>query len=173
MRVDRAALVDRLLAEYIAAPIRDRALYGKADWIANPADAERHVHVRAEVIRADLRAEGADIAWAYDRVRSASLVVSSSKSERVVKALSRIGSALLQPNGREMRLRVERQEPGREILRWRFVSLALPSSILMAASSLHSSTLPESVRLLDNSFAPDQPVAQHHMHHAAALSFEE
>jgi hypothetical protein len=174
MRVERAALVDRLLAEQIAAPVRDPEQYRKADRFIRPIDAERYLRVRSEMIRADLRAEPADIAWAFDKVHGPSPAVASSiRPMRIVTALSRTGSALLQPNGREMRLRVERDEPGREILRWRFVSLALPASILMAAASRHDSALPESVQLLDSSFAPDQPVAQHHLHHAAALSFEE
>lgn len=174
MRVERAALVDRLLAEQIAAPVRDPDQYRKADLCVSPIDTQRYLRARSEAIRADLRAEPADIAWALDRVHVLSSVVANSmKPERVVTALFRNSSALLQPNGREMRLRVERDEPGREILRWRFVSLSLPASILMAAASCHDSALPESVRLLDNSFAPDQPVAQHHLHHAAALSFEE
>ena len=72
-----------------------------------------------------------------------------------------------------MILRVDRKEPGREILRWRFVSLALPPGILVAAATETKGAVPERVRVLHPSFAPDHPVAHQHVHHAAMMSFEE
>ena len=72
-----------------------------------------------------------------------------------------------------MVLQVDRQEPGREILRWRFVSLALPPGILVAAATQRRGGAFEGVRILDPSFAPDYPVAHQHVHHAAMMSFEE
>ena len=72
-----------------------------------------------------------------------------------------------------MILRVDPEEPGREILRWRFVSLALPAGILIAAAT-ESGFLPsKAVRILDRSMSPDGPVAQNHLHHAAMTSFED
>ena len=72
-----------------------------------------------------------------------------------------------------MVLRVDRKEPGREILRWRFVSLALPPGILVAAATERRGAAVERVRVLHPSFAPDYPVAHQHVHHAAMMSFEE
>ena len=72
-----------------------------------------------------------------------------------------------------MILRVVRKEPGREIVRWRFVSLALPPGILVAAATELKGAAPEQVRVLHPSFAPDHPVAHQHIHHAAMMSFEE
>ena len=64
---------------------------------------------------------------------------------------------LLRADGRQMVLKVDRKQPGREILRWRFVSLALPPGILVAAASIPGRTLPERVRILHPSIAPDNP----------------
>ncbi len=72
-----------------------------------------------------------------------------------------------------MVLQVYRKKPGREILRWRFVSLALPAGILVAAATEPRGATFEGVRILHPSFAPDHPVAHQHMHHAAMMSFEE
>ena len=80
---------------------------------------------------------------------------------------------LLRSDGRQMVLQVDRKEPGREILRWRFVSLALPAGILVAAATELGGATVEGVRILHPSFAPDHPVAHQHMHHAAMMSFEE
>ncbi len=95
------------------------------------------------------------------------------KRWRSVMLLARAARKLLQADGREMLLRVDRSEPGREILRWRFVSLAIPPSILIAAATRGTSAVPKTVRLLNSSIAPDCPVAQNHVHHAAMMSFEE
>ena len=80
---------------------------------------------------------------------------------------------LLRADGRQMVLKVDRNEPGREILRWRFVSLAIPPGILVAAASEPGGAPPERVRILHPSIAPDNPVAHQHVHHAAMMSFEE
>ena len=80
---------------------------------------------------------------------------------------------LLRADGRQMVLKVDRKEPGREILRWRFVSLALPPGMLVAAASKTGRAPPERVRILHPSIAPDNPVAHQHVHHAAMMSFEE
>ena len=80
---------------------------------------------------------------------------------------------LLVADGQQMVLKVDRKEPGREILRWRFVSLAMPPGILVAAASEPGGTPPERVRILHPSIAPDNPVAHQHVHHAAMMSFEE
>lgn len=95
------------------------------------------------------------------------------KPVRTVTLLSRAARNLLQPDGREMILRVDHREPSREILRWRFVSLSIPPSILIAAATRGSFNPPQAVRLLHQSIAPDLPVAQQHVHHAAMMSFEE
>ena len=95
---------------------------------------------------------------------------------RLRRGVSRLVSAarhLLRADGRQMVLKVDRKEPGREILRWRFVSLALPPGILVAAASIPGRMPPERVRILHSSIAPDYPVAHQHVHHAAMMSFEE
>ena len=96
--------------------------------------------------------------------------------DQLRRGVARLVSAarhLLRPDGRQMVLQVYRKKPGREILRWRFVSLALPAGILVAAATEPRGATFEGVRILHPSFAPDHPVAHQHMHHAAMMSFEE
>lgn len=63
-------------------------------------------------------------------------------------------------------------QPGEEILRWRWMSLALPTSLLIAAATPSGAIPPKTVRLLDCSIAPDRPVALLHAHLGAMTSFE-
>ena len=107
----------------------------------------------------------------------ASKVCSWQSDEFPLRSVSRIVSVaqnLLQVDGRHFILKVDREKPGREIVRWRFVSLALPPEILISAASSTGERAPaERVRILHPTFAPDQPVAHQHVHHAAVMSFED
>lgn len=182
--LDEQALTDRLYADALAAHLRRSKAFLDARTESDHADVEGYVRDRAAIYRGELsiseaEAEGA-LTSALDRWRedapldyrrgSGTLV---HKPLRTVTLLSRAARNLLQPDGREMILRVDHHEPSREILRWRFVSLAIPPSILIAAATRNSFTPPEAVRLLHQSIAPDLPVAQQHVHHAAMISFEE
>jgi len=81
--------------------------------------------------------------------------------------------SLLRPDGHEVILNVDREEPGREILRWRYVSLVVPATVLVAAVWPLGRTPPSRVRLLHRTMAPDNAVAHQHVHHAAMIAFEE
>ncbi len=63
-------------------------------------------------------------------------------------------------------------QPGDEILRWRWMSLALPVSLFVGAGVPQSSVPPRAVRLLDSSIVPSTPVALLHAHLGAMSSFE-
>lgn len=62
--------------------------------------------------------------------------------------------------------------PGREILRWRYLSLALPPGMLVAAAADDGVRPPLPVDVLRRSFGPVGPVAHLHLHVGAACSFE-
>lgn len=63
-------------------------------------------------------------------------------------------------------------QPGDEILRWRWVSLALPTSMFIAAVSSRECVPVTRVRVLDPSIAPAGDVALLHAHHGAMTPFE-
>ena len=185
MTIDTNALRDRLYADALAAdlrvPVRFFAPKTKVAW----ADIESHVRERAEVHRKDLMLRPASMEVPFNRAREEWFTTTSIGTSRnspllcddaSLRGVSRLVSAarhLLRADGRQMVLKVDRKEPGREILRWRFVSLALPPGILVGAASIPGRTPPERVRLLHPSIAPDNPVAHQHVHHAAMMSFEE
>ncbi|HVF59751.1 MAG TPA: hypothetical protein VNJ70_08090 [Thermoanaerobaculia bacterium] len=171
---DSGGLTDRLYADALAADLRvlDRFIQSRTEvaW----GDIESHVRERAAVHRKDLSTTPAEAERAFESVRSEWRTIASGDGPlRGIVLLARAAGRLLQPDGREMILRVDRDEPGREILRWRFVSLALPPGILLAAATQIGFAPPEAVRLLDPSIAPDFSVAHNHVHHAAMMSFEE
>ena len=185
MTIDTNALEDRLYADALAAdlcmPERFFAPKTKVAW----SDIELHLRDRAEVHRKDLLLSPASMEVPFNRARekwcaTTSFGANSHRSrggdDPPRRGVSRLVSAarhLLRADGRQMVLNVDRKEPGREILRWRFVSLALPPGILVAAASEPGGAPPERVRILHPSIAPDNPVAHQHVHHAAMMSFEE
>jgi hypothetical protein len=172
--VDRAALADRLFAERLAAPLRDRTLFCIATSNMDRDRVEAYVRKRGDDFRRELSSTAADVEWATEESKIDNDRRKNERSNsRVVSELSFHAKRLIQQNGREMILHVDPISPGREILRWRFVSLAIPPGIMIAAATHSGFASPSAVRLLDRSIAPDFPVAQHHLHHAAMISFEE
>lgn len=174
MTVDEKAFVDRLYADALAADLRVPDAFLRARTHTNWDSVEAQLRERAEVYRQELSAtpaaaqraiEAAKVKWCE--------AAGDGSSVRVVTLLVCAARRLLQADGREMILRVLSEEPGREILRWRFVSLSLPPGILVAAATRRDSPPPAGVRLLHPPMAPDVPVAQQHVHHAAMMSFEE
>jgi hypothetical protein len=174
--MDRPAIADRLYAERLAAPLRAPVSFYKSGLLANGAAAEEFLRKRIMAIREDLSATEADIEWASKKIETDwqwGTERSRKPPYRIVSMVSDHAKRLLRHSGREMSLEVIRTDPGREILRWRFVSLALPPGILIAAATRSGFVSPATVRLLNSSIGPDQPVAHNHVHHAAMMSFEE
>jgi len=134
--LDRGALADRLFADAVAAPVRDPALFRRADHWASRAETEHYVDSRSAVHRDDLGGTEADAEWA--RTEALRLWRMSfhrhRHSDRVIYTLSAVAARLLCAVGHDVTLRVDK-EPGREILRWRFISLALPPSTTRPISS--------------------------------------
>lgn len=79
---------------------------------------------------------------------------------------------LLTSSGTYVRLRPDRSDPGGEILSWRWLSLRIPPTILIAAASPPASVPPGRVRILDRSIAPSGPVALLHVHLGPLMPFE-
>ena len=183
--IDTNALEDRLFADALAADLRMPGRFFAPSTKVAWSDLDSHVRDRAEVHRKDLRLSPASMEVPFNRARekwcaTTSFGANSHRSrggdDPPRRGVSRLVSAarhLLRADGRQMVLKVDRKEPGREILRWRFVSLALPPGILVAAASIPGRMPPERVRILHPSIAPDNPVAHQHVHHAAMMSFEE
>ncbi|HEX8155655.1 MAG TPA: hypothetical protein VF698_21155, partial [Thermoanaerobaculia bacterium] len=121
-----------------------------------------------------LSGSDADIQWSVEQVENRWATISPLQgSTRIVSLLARQARALLQSDGSEVVLRVDIADPGREILRWRFVSLAVPPSVLIAAATPYGARAATAVRLLHRAMAPDVPVAHQHAHHAAMASFDD
>lgn len=174
MSVDFDALCDRLYADTLGATLRRSGTFWRADTTVCWADIETHVRQRADAHGQDLSATPEEVARALNETENIwRTITAGDQFVREIGVLRLAARKLLQANGREMILRVDPEEPGREILRWRFVSLALPAGILIAAAT-ESGFLPsKAVRILDRSMSPDGPVAQNHLHHAAMTSFED
>ena len=183
--IDTNALEDRLFADALAADLRMPGRFFAPSTKVAWSDLDSHVRDRAEVHRKDLLLSPASMEVPFSRAREKWCAMTSfganghcsrGGDDPPRRGLSRLVSAarhLLRADGRQMVLTVDRKEPGREILRWRFVSLALPPGILAAAASIPGRMPPERVRILHPSIAPDNPVAHQHVHHAAMMSFEE
>jgi hypothetical protein len=174
MSVDENAFCDRLYADALSAGLRSSAAFYRARVRVAWEDIETYVRDRATAHTTDLSATPAEAERAledtYTRWRE---IGSGDGPLQQINLLTRAARKLLQPDGREMILRVDREKPGREILRWRFVSLALPQGILIAAATERGFVAPKGVRILNPSISPDRPVAQNHLHHAAMTSFED
>lgn len=182
--VDLAALSDRLYADTVAAAVGVETNFTDPKSRLHLRVLCDHAEKRGRAYKRDLSADAAAVhqAWLHARGQLARDLLQAPSEEvweerdrefRTVRLLTNAAGSLLQPGEHRMLLQVDRQTPGREILRWRFVSLALPASILMAAASVRSGRNSAAIRLLHPSMAPDGPVAHQHLHHAASLSFEE
>lgn len=179
------AVADRLYADALAAALRAPRAFLDARPTVTLAEVRDYIDTRGRIYERDLSISAAVVhqgwqqarqQWVRDAMGVADtdeLWMSDRGRYRVLSLFSKAAAALLRPDGREMILEVDRETPGREILRWRFVSLALPAGMLVAAAAAAVSGAPARVRLLHPSMAPAGRVAHQHLHHAASLSFEE
>ncbi|MGA8810016.1 MAG: hypothetical protein WB973_19265 [Thermoanaerobaculia bacterium] len=138
------------------------------------AELDEYGRRRAEPIRKALSGSAADVQWAMWRVQEFWNADPRTREQtRIVSILTSHARRLLRSDGAEIILAVDREAPGREVLRWRFISLAIPPSILIAATTPEGTSSPPAVRVLHRGMAPDAVVAHQHVHHAAMVSFEE
>lgn len=89
----------------------------------------------------------------------------------IIPALIAEARTLITPAGEAYTLRVDHADPGREILRWRALTMRLPPGMLVAAGARRGRA-PLDVRLLARISAPTTPIAHLHLHANAAISFE-
>jgi hypothetical protein len=176
--VDQGAVEDRLRADALAVGLLGPTVFCLARTKVTREQVREYLSHRGRAYQDELGATEAQIEHATEAALKAWSAWSGWKpgkrSEiRTISVLWRAARKMLTPNGREMVLNCDLQDAGREIMRWRFVSLALPPSILMAGATPQQWPPPRGIRLLDPSLAPDSPVAQLHLHHSAMMSFDE
>lgn len=75
--------------------------------------------------------------------------------------------------GPTFRLRPDLDQPGREILAWRQLSLRVPSGVILAAACPAGVRPPERLSLLPQWLAPQSPVAHLHVHLKASPRFDD
>lgn len=181
------SLARRVYADALAVSLREPQRFSSAsrdatwkeleDWIrSRAADYLREFRCGASTLEDAIEQAGDLLMGQVCGRRSVAQRPPSEHAEKRVRTpvlLNRAARSLLRANGQEAVLRVRYDDAAEEILRWRLVSLALPPSILVASVSPARRPLLPVVRLLDESMAPDLPVAHHHVHHAAVGAFEE
>jgi hypothetical protein len=89
-----------------------------------------------------------------------------------ISVLADHAQRLLNRGGPWAVLHPDHEEPGREILQWRWVSLCTPP-LLLNALTHHGLQPPSEVRVLDDTLAPLSKAAVLHLHLGAAHSFED
>jgi hypothetical protein len=90
----------------------------------------------------------------------------------LVEGLTRAARRLLRFEGEVPTLVVDAEDPGREILRWRCISLRFPVGVLVTAAAPQGLRPEPRVRVLPLGLAPRGPIALQHVHVMAALPFE-
>jgi len=90
--------------------------------------------------------------------------------ENIDKFLKRHAKSLIEAAGPTAVLKPNHENPGLEILHWRWISLALPPELILAAANTGNA---KSVRLLDHSLKILDPVAHLHFHATAGISFSQ
>ncbi len=85
--------------------------------------------------------------------------------------VGRISRQLLEPLGSSFRLKPDHNSPGAEILAWRWISLALPVDLLIAARDPDPTCTSTEVDILDPTLRVLEPTAHLHVHATAALPF--
>ena len=92
------------------------------------------------------------------------------KGENVEKFLRRHSCRFLEPYGDTAGLKPNHGHPGEEILRWRWMSLALPVDLMLAAADDGNT---RRVRVLDPSLRVLESTAHLHFHATAAIPFSQ
>ena len=90
-------------------------------------------------------------------------------NEQLDNFLVRRARRLLESHGDVAYLVPDHDNPGEEILRWRWMSLALPPDLLVAAADRYGSSF--RVQLLDPTLHILQPTAHLHVHATAVVPF--
>ena len=95
-----------------------------------------------------------------------------SQGQDILAGLRHHAKTLLCTAHEGWRLVTDPRVPGREILKWRFISLCLPVGLLLAATTKRGARPALRVDLLPRSVEPSDASAHLHIHVGAASSFE-
>ena len=154
--------LDHLVAETAAAPFRVRAFRRAAVDVCTRQVVE---DVEGRFLRArEGRPPDDIVAWVW-------------RNGPLLPQLVKLARQWLAPDGCGMRLRSVFEEPGRsrqagrEILRWRAISLRMPASMLAAAATPANARPNPRVIVLDPTLRPAGPIAHQHVHVGAACEF--
>ena len=142
-------------AEAIAAPLASIHAFHNACVIPADCDLEQHLKQRYK----KLRVQDSTLLSLNETLKPA---------EPIEDYLRRIANCLLLNEGETATLKTDHEEPGAEILRWRWISLALPPDLLLAALEPGPA---RRVRLLDPSLTILESTAHLHFHSTAAITF--
>ena len=89
-------------------------------------------------------------------------------NEHIDRFLCRHANRLLEFNGETALLKPNHDQPGTEIIRWRWISLSLPPELILAATDPNASVR---VRILDPCLQILDPTAHLHIHATAGITF--
>jgi hypothetical protein len=92
-------------------------------------------------------------------------------NEMLDSYVGRISRQFLEPIGRAFRLKPDHDSPGAEILAWRWMSLAMPIDLLIAARDPDPASTTTEVDILDPTLRVLEPTAHLHVHATAVLPF--
>lgn len=155
---NRWELVEPLL---FAHSLRDPASFHESKTSCTP-----NAVLRA--IRGEHRLEEADIAQAFSHLGNFNF----DEEQKLHEIIRRNSTRWLDANGDHWILRMDAR-PGHEIIRWRGLTLLVPSSIIVAgALSATGRKRPFRVQVLPDSLAPREAVGHLHVHLGPMLPFE-
>lgn len=95
-----------------------------------------------------------------------------SRGQEILAGLREHAKRLVFTGHQGWRLCTDPRVPGREILKWRFISLSFPVGILLAATTARGARPVLRVDILPRGVAPSDAIAHLHVHVGAAASFE-
>lgn len=151
----------QLIAEALAWPLRDPDAFQRGDVHASPLG--RDARKALASAPAPLNTPQAEDAWR---------LVFPACPANVRAALLRFAERTLEPWGHGLRLVRDREEPGLEILRWRWLSLALPPGLLLAAATPETLSPDPWLAILPSVLRPEGLCAHLHVHLGAVYPFE-
>jgi len=169
--------LEQLQAEALAWPLADPAALGRGGYRLDPAVLTSTFAARAhELHNGGTAAETGRLVWGTSpgelspwlRARAREILEEAGTGLRLLPwRLGAFGAGrAADPLGRIVAV------PGMEILRWRWLSLCLPSSLMVCAATPLEQRPAEAVRLLHPHEAPPGPVAHLHLHLGAVYPFE-
>lgn len=152
--------LDRLIAEALAWTLLDLDGFHRGE-----------VSVRVEALSKGFAARAAGLGVA-GQATQALRYVCPTDGDSLLTTLRGYAVRTLEPWGNKLRLIPDREAPGADILRWRWLSLALPPGLLLAAATPDDQRPAPWLPVLPSALTPEGPVAHLHVHLGAVYPFE-